>query len=335
MATVPNKLYFTQTLTLILRQCCDIVKNQLDYKGVVMRFKRHPDNPVLTPNPLNPWEALNVFNPSVIYDNGLFHMHYRAQGVDYVSRIGYAVSTDGVNWKRLNQPVLEPSSDWDARGVEDPRVTALEGRFYMAYTAYGNRANHGDAYSTITPMYAVSDNLIHWETLGPLVENEDNKDHALFPQRINGNYVSFHRRPPSVWLAFSRNMQDWEGHTEILKPRPGLWDGKRVGAGGPPIETEAGWLMIYHGYNEAHVYCMGVALLDRDDPTRVLKRPEATVLEPHEPWEIRGDIPNVVFGCANPVVDGVVYLYYGGADRVIGLATAPLAALLEWTLAEG
>jgi predicted GH43/DUF377 family glycosyl hydrolase len=101
--------------------------------------------------------------------------------------------------------------------------------------------------------------------------------------------------------------------TEITSPRPGLWDGKRVGAGGPPIYTDEGWLVIYHGYDDAYVYCMGVALLDRDDLTKVLKRPEPSVLEPQTAWELRGDVPNVVFGCANPVVDGTVYLYYGGA----------------------
>lgn len=303
-----------------------------------MKLRRHPANPILKPNPWNAWEALNVFNPSVIVHNGLFHMHYRAQGVDYVSHIGYAVSRDGVHFNRLQQPVLSPSSDLDARGVEDPRVTELEGRFYMAYTAYGRKGPYpetGNPPTGITPMLAVSDNLITWEPIGPIVENEDNKDHALFPAKVNGRYVTFHRRPPSIWLAFSDDLRRWGDHVEILKPRPGLWDGKRVGAGGLPILTDAGWLVLYHGYNERHIYCMGAALLDQNDPTRVLKRPAEPILVPEETWEIRGDVPNVVFGCANPVIDGEIYLYYGGADRVIGLATAPLAELLDWVLATG
>ena len=302
-----------------------------------MKFHRHYA-PVLTPNPDNAWEAVNVFNPSVVVHDGLFHMHYRAQGYDYVSRIGYAVSTDGISWNRLQHPVLSPSGDIDARGVEDPRVTELGGRFYMAYTAFDKHSQFpdiGTAPLGVTPMYAVSDNLITWETLGPVVTNEDNKDHALFPAKVGGRFVTFHRRPPSIWLAFSDDMLSWEDHAEIIAPRPGLWDGKRVGAGGPPIETEHGWLVLYHGYDDDHVYCMGVALLDKDDPTQVLKRPEASVLEPRTAWELRGDVPNVVFGCANPVVDGTVYLYYGGADRVVGLATANLEALLEWTLRNG
>ena len=303
-----------------------------------MKLKRHPANPVLRPDALNDWEALNVFNPSVVVHGRLFHMHYRAQGVDYVSRIGYAVSEDGVNWNRLRRPVLEPSAEFEARGVEDPRVTELDGRFYMAYTAYGRAGAHpevGETPTGITPMYAVSDDLITWERIGPVVVGEDNKDHALFPERVGGRLVTFHRRPPSIWLAFSDDMRDWGSHVEIMRPRPGAWDGKRIGAGGPPIRTDEGWLVIYHGYDESHVYCMGTALLDLEDPTRVLKRPRTSVLEPQETWEIKGDVPNVVFGTANPVVDGDVYLYYGGADRVIGLATAPLDELLAWTIAEG
>jgi predicted GH43/DUF377 family glycosyl hydrolase len=302
-----------------------------------LKFHRHYA-PVLTPNPHNAWEAVNVFNPSVVVHNGLFHMHYRAQGYDYVSHIGYAVSRDGVHWNRLQEPVLSPSGDVDARGVEDPRVTELDGRFYMAYTAFDRHSQFPDTGVVpqgITPMYAVSDNLITWETLVLVVKHEDNKDHALFPAKVGGRFVTFHRRPPSIWLGFSDDMRDWKDHTEIIAPRPGLWDGKRVGAGGAPIETAEGWLMLYHGYDDAHVYCMGVALLDKDDPTKVLKRPQASVLEPRTAWELRGDVPNVVFGCANPVVDGTVYLYYGGADRVVGLATANLAELLEWTLQNG
>ena len=120
-------------------------------------------------------------------------------------------------------------------------MTELNGRFYMAYTAYSRKGLHapvGVPPLGITPMYAVSDNLITWDTLGPLVEDEDNKDHALFPAKIGGKFVTFHRRPPSIWLAFSGDVKTWSGHKEILKPRPGLWDGKRVGAGGPPIDTE-------------------------------------------------------------------------------------------------
>jgi len=294
-----------------------------------MKLQRHPNNPILKPVMWNEWEALNVFNPGVIYHNGLFHMFYRAQGLDYVSRIGYAVSEDGVHFKRLAQPLLEPQDEWETRGIEDPRITFLEdeGRFIMAYTAYSPRG--------ITPMFAESTNMITWRRIGPLVTGEDNKDHVLFPRKINGRYVSFHRRPPSLWIAYSDDLEHWGDMQPILAPRPEHWDSKRVGAGGVPIETPEGWLVLYHGYNFDHIYRLGAFLLDREDPERVIARPKDFLLEPQETWELKGDVRTVVFSAANPVVDNTVYVYYGAADRVIGLATCALDELLEWVKQEG
>ncbi len=297
-----------------------------------MRLRRHPENPLLLPDPASAWEAYNVFNPSVIHHNGLFHMHYRAQGLDWISRIGYAVSADGVHWNRLRLPVLTPEGSREARGVEDPRVTWLDDSFIMAYTAYGLSTAGG---FNITPMFARSRDLLTWERIGPLVVGEDNKDHLLFPRRLNGRYVALHRRPPQVWLAESDDLRAWpaERMRPIFGPRPeSTWDNLRVGSNGTPIETEAGWLMLYHGYDPGHVYRFGVCLLDRDDPSQVLRRPRDPIFEPEELWELRGDVPNVVFSCANPVVDGQVYVYYAGADHVIALATVGLAELLEYAL---
>ena len=289
-----------------------------------MQLQRHLANPILKPNPLHEWESLNVFNCGVVHHNGLFHMFYRAQGVDYVSHIGYAVSADGVHFNRLQEPVFSPHDEWDTRGVEDPRITYLadEGRSVMAYTAYSPLG--------ITPMFAESANLIAWRRIGPLVTGEDNKDHVLFPRRIGGRYVSFHRRPPSLWLAYSADLETWGDFEPVLSPRADSWDCNRVGAGGVPIETEDGWLVIYHAYDFEHVYRLGVCLLDLDDPSKILARADSFIMEPREPWEITGDVPNVIFAAANPVVDGTVYLYYGGADRVIGLATCTLDDLLDF-----
>ena len=305
-----------------------------------MKLTRHPANPLMLPDPTNPWEAYNVFNPSVIYHNGLFHMHYRAQGLDWISRIGYAVSEDGINWNRMRQPVLGPQDESDARGVEDPRVTELEGRFYMAYTAYARSVPAGitptHAGGGVTPMLAVSDNLITWQRVGFIRQGEDNKDHSLFPRRINGRYTAFHRRPRQVWIAQSEDLQTWpeEWMRPIFGPRPDptgtRWDEKSVGGNGPAIETPEGWLMLYHAYDNTHTYRLGACLLDLDDPSRVISRPRGFLFEPQELWEMRGDVPNVVFSNANPVVNGTVYVYYGGADHVIGLATAPLADLLDY-----
>jgi predicted GH43/DUF377 family glycosyl hydrolase len=306
-----------------------------------MELQRHSANPVLLPNLSSEWECTNVFNPAVIHYNGLFHMHYRAQGLDWVSRIGYAVSEDGIHWNRMRQPMLSPIDGTDSRGIEDPRVTEIEGRFYMCYTAYG-REFSGDNEPTharggVLPMIAVSDNLITWERIGPIVRGENNKDHVLFPRKLNGRYAALHRRWPDVWIAYSDDLFTWneEDMSPIYGPRrddPDAWDSKSVGSNGVPIETEQGWLLIYHGYNDDHVYRFGVCLVDLTDPMHVIARPKEAIFEPREIWEIRGDVPNVVFSSANPVVDGTVYVYYGGGDHVIGLATCQLDDLLNFAV---
>ena len=306
-----------------------------------MKLQRYAAEPIMLPDPTSDWACYNVFNPAVIYHSGLFHMFYRAQGLDWISRIGYAVSQDGIHWNRLRRPILEPHDGTDSRGLEDPRVTEIDGTFYMCYTAYG-REFQGQgapihAGGGILPMIARSTNLITWQRLGPIVRGEDDKDHVLFPHKINGRYAALHRRWPNVWIAYSDDLLTWreEDMAMIYGPRvddPDAWDYKSVGSNGVPIETEHGWLLINHGYNEDHVYKFGVCLVDLDDPTQLIRRPKAAIFWPEELWELRGDVPNVVFSNANPVVDGTVYVYYGGGDHVIGLATCRLDELLDYAL---
>lgn len=302
-----------------------------------MFLKRHASNPILLPDPTSDWETYNVFNPAVIRHNGLFHMLYRAQGLDWLSRIGYAVSRDGIHWNRLRRPVFEPHDASDSRGIEDPRITEIDGEFIMAYTAYGSEYQ-GSGKPThegggILPMLARSKNLIDWERIGPLVIGEDNKDHLLFPRKIRGRYIALHRRTPNIWLAESDDLKNWPEASmrPVFGPRPeNGWDSKTVGASGVPIETEYGWLMIYHAYDSTHTYRLGACLLDLDDPAKVIHRPNPSIFEPKELWELRGDVPKVVFSCANVVVGDEVYVYYGGGDHVVALATIPLTELLDF-----
>lgn len=289
-----------------------------------MKLQRHPANPIFLPHPYHAWENLNVFNPAVVYNNGLFHMIYRAQGHSYISHLGYAVSEDGVHWARLDKPIFSPKEPWESRGVEDPRITFLEGTFYMTYTGYSPQGPQA--------ALAASKNLLTWERLGIILPGENNKDHTLFPRRIQGKYALLHRRPPSIWLAYSEDLLHWSQHTTIMHPRPGTWEHKKIGAGGPPILTEHGWLLIYHAVDQNHVYRLGAALLDLDDPSQVKARLPEPILEPTEPWEIKGDVPNVVFTCAAVPVGDQLFVFYGGADRLIGLATAPIPELLNQLL---
>lgn len=282
---------------------------------------RHPANPVLLPNPFNAWESLNVFNAGVVHHNGLFHMLYRAQGRDYVSHIGYAISEDGAAWSRLDRPVLSPANEWEARGVEDPRVTCIDGRFYMTYTAYSPLG--------VRTCLAVSDNLIAWRRLGVMLPDETNKDTAIFPEKVGGRYCLMHRREPEIWIAYTDCLETnrWTDHAMVMGPVPETWEHQKIGAAGVPTRIDEGWLLIYHAVDADNVYRLGVALLDAENPARVLARHPQPILEPTEPWEKKGDVPNVVFSCAHVVKDDTVYVYYGGADRVMGLATRSLSDL--------
>jgi predicted GH43/DUF377 family glycosyl hydrolase len=291
-----------------------------------MQFERYPGNPILLPEPAHEWESLNVFNAAAVQYNGLYHMLYRAQGRAYRSSIGYAVSTDGLDWARLDKPVLRPGAPTETRGVEDPRIVWLAGTegesaFYMTYTGYsiyGTRAS-----------LARSANLIDWERMGVILPDEDNKDHALFPEKIGGRYCMFHRREPDIWLAYSDDLVQWTDHRRLFGPRGG-WASLKVGISGPPIRTPAGWLLVYHGVDEALYYRQGVALLDLEDPARVLSRPAGHVLEPREPWEHVGDVPHVVFSCATLQVGEELWIYYGGADRAIGQASCPMSEVMDY-----
>jgi predicted GH43/DUF377 family glycosyl hydrolase len=278
-----------------------------------LKLTRYPDNPILVPSLHNAWETDNVFNAAAVRFNGLVYLLYRAQGLDRISRIGCAISTDGYHFNRLHDPVLAPENDFETFGVEDPRVTELDSAFYMLYTAYSSQG--------IRIALARSTNLIAWERLGIMLPDRDNKDAALFPEKIGGRYVMFHRRPPDIWLAYSDDLLCWTDHQIVLRPRPGQWDSVRVGAGGPVFKTEWGWLNFYHGYNEEHVYCLGVALHDLHDPAKILKRQDEPVLRPLGPFEQWGDVPNVVFTCGGIETDDAYLVYYGGGDHVMAVAS--------------
>ncbi|MBN2305659.1 MAG: glycosidase [Anaerolineae bacterium] len=278
---------------------------------------RYAENPVLVPSMHNAWESDNVFNAAVIRHNGLVYMLYRAQGRDRISRIGCAISTDGYHFNRLENPVFVPGNEYEAFGVEDPRITEIDGTFYMFYTAY---SMHG-----VRIALARSQNLIDWERMGIAIPDEDNKDAVLFPGKINGRYVMFHRRPPDIWIAYSDDLLHWTDHQIAMSPRPGMWDGVRIGAGGPPFKTEGGWLSFYHGYNEDRVYCLGLALHDLDDPVKVIKRQDELILSPRGPYEEWGDIPNVVFTCGGIETEDGYDIYYGGGDHVMCVASVSKA----------
>ncbi len=288
-----------------------------------MQLTRHPDNPILEPIADHAWESRTVFNCGVINHGDEIVLIYRGQGVDSdISRLGYAVSKDGVHFERLPEPVFVPETPEEAKGVEDPRLTPLDGRVQMLYTAWSE--------DNIQVARASTTDLRTWQRHGIAIPGPDNKDAALFPQKVNGRYCAFHRIPSSIWIAWSDDLETWGDDQKIMDPRPGCYDESRLGAGGPPIETDLGWLVIYHGADHDNIYSLGVALLDRDDPSKVLNRPKEPVLIPEEPWELAGDVPNIVFTCGTAELGDDYLVYYGGGDRVIALATANKRDLLDF-----
>lgn len=290
-----------------------------------MKLTRHPANPLLEPIPDHAWENRTVFNNAVANWGDKIVLVYRAQGTENdISRLGYAESTDGVHFTRKPEPVFVPETPDEVKGVEDPRLTYIDGAYQMLYTAWSPEA--------IQVARASTTDFIHWQRHGISFGGPDNKDAAIFPAKVHGRYAAFHRIPPSMWIAYSDDLTNWTDYQEIMTPRPGCYDALKLGAGGPPIETDEGWLVIYHGVDHDLVYRLGVAILDKDDPSIVINRPKVPILEPEESWELVGDVPNVVFTCGTAELGEDYLIYYGGADKVIALATANKKDLLDFAL---
>ena len=283
-----------------------------------LKLKRDMRNPLLLPVPEHSWESRFIFNGAVVYDENekLFHMLYRAMGVDDVSRIGYAVSTDGVHFSRLDKPVFSPANNFETKGCEDPRLTKIDDEYYMLYTAYSQNG--------VRVSMASTKNFITWKRYGVILPDQDDKDAALFPEKVNGRYMLYHRIEPDIWVSFSDDLFHWTDHKVIMNPRKDRWDSLKVGIGAPPVKTSQGWFMLYHGVDQNMVYRLGFALFDLNDPTKLLKRVDNPVLEPEEDFERFGQVPNVVFSDAMIQHDGNYMVYYAGADNCMALATIPV-----------
>ncbi|HAP93326.1 MAG TPA: glycosidase, partial [Desulfotomaculum sp.] len=304
---------------------------------------RYAGNPVLSPIKEHPWESKYVLNTAAFRIKDRVYLLYRAHGDDDVSRIGLAV-TDGYNvLERLPEPVFVPQDITETKGVEDPRVAIIDNKIYMLYTAY-------DGVIAQVAVVAIElDDLLNkrfdkWERKGLVFQDIWDKDAILFPDKINGKYIIYHRIEPSIWMSHLNKLEfpaQKEKHSIILGPRSGqMWDSLKIGAGSQPIKTKYGWLLIYHGVDRNRVYRLGVILTDLANPERLLYRSPNPVLSPETEYEIgkKGEswVPNVVFTCgAAPASDKEVLdsgdeilVYYGAADTHICLATGRVGDLI-------
>jgi predicted GH43/DUF377 family glycosyl hydrolase len=317
-------------------------------------------NPVLAPGD-SPWTAEAVFNPAAINLGGRVHLLYRAVGMDGVSRMGYASSGNGITFDdripypiyiaqkparvpdahRAYSPVLYPSGgSWG--GCEDPRMVAIGDRLYITYNAFDGWDYIRVALTTI----AADDFLAkRWRFTAPKLlsrPGERHKNWVLFPEKIGNRYAVLHSlqgdSPDRVCIAYIEDLETFDAARDgFASPyhdgspaHEAAWHAKVRGAGPPPIRTDRGWLVLYHATSKAegHRYKLGAMLLDLTDPTKILHRACMPVLSPDAFYENEGK-PGIVYACGAVVRGDLLHVYYGGADKVVCVATAPLVPFLD------
>ncbi len=242
-----------------------------------------------------------------------------------ISQIRLARSPDGINFTVDNQPWLVPTQPYESFGVEDGRVTPIDGDYYINYSAVSPLG--------ISTGLARTHDFASVERCG-IIFPPSNRDVTLFPSRVHNQYICYHRPMPSpfgglnIWLARSPDLLHWGEHQLVLHAEPDGWEGGRVGGGAPPIETKEGWLSIYHAADKQHRYCLGAFLTPLDAPERIIKRTFEPFFWPEASYETDGFFGKVVFSCGALLENDTLRLYYGAADEVMALAEAPLETLM-------
>jgi len=301
-------------------------------------FLRHPHNPLLTVNDW-PYPCNSVFNPAAAKVNDEYLLMVRVEDQRGMSHLTVARSADGISdWHIDPAPTMMPSPSTHPEeiwGIEDPRITRMEDMdlWAICYTAF---SRGGPLVSMATTR-----SFKTFDRLGPVMPPDD-KDAALFPVRFDGRWAMLHRPVGSggvgahIWMSFSPDLRHWGDHRIVIRAREGgWWDANKIGLSSPPLLTPEGWLILYHGVRHTAsgaIYRLGLALLDKNKPTRLLRRGREWIFGPKESYEREGDVGDVVFPCGWILEDDRLKIYYGGADSCIALATADLGDLLDYVL---
>lgn len=311
----------------------------MESRSIPHGFRRFSGNPILTSRYEFSCEGQSVFNPAAIYLDDRVHILYRCESKDRTSRVGYASSRDGFHVdERLNIPIYGPREPFEQKtkpgnsGCEDPRLTRIGDKIYMLYTAY-------DGY---VPRVAITsihvDDFLekqwHWSTpkiISP--SGAHDKNSCIFPRKVKDKYVMLHRIDGCIYINFLDSLTFDDGvfleqKETLFMPSDVGENTLRIGACAAPIETEKGWLFFYHMIVDG-VYKVGILLLDLDDPRIILRRTDSPVLEPEMQCEKVGDVNNVVFPCGVIRIKDDIFLYYGGADKVVSVATLPLSNIFQ------
>ncbi|GAB2701452.1 glycoside hydrolase family 130 protein [Paenibacillus thermoaerophilus] len=243
-----------------------------------------------------------------------------------ISHLRVARSRDGRRFTIDDRPGLRPEGRMERWGIEDPRITLIDGRYYVAYSAVSDLG--------VAVGLASTSDFAEFRREG-LILAPTNKDVVLFPERIGGHYYMLHRPvpdgigSPDMWIARSPDLLHWGDHRFLMGTREGLWDNARIGAGCVPIKTDDGWLVLYHGADRRHRYCMGAALLDLDDPSRVIARLDEPLMEPEAEYETSGFFRHVVFACGAIREGDRIVMYYGASDDKMARATIDMRLLMK------
>lgn len=295
--------------------------------------KRYKNNPILTKDDV-PYSVATVHNAGMTKYNDKYIMLFRSHLQNGRSVIGIAESKDGYKFNVSSEPFLTPSTDgvfgeYEEYGVEDIRISQIHDNFLLTYSAY---SRHGVRIGLAkTRDFKTVDRM-------SLITQSDLRNVVIFPEKINGRYVRLDRPHSeiskwSIWVSYSPDLIHWGDSKVIIKPETYHWDEMKIGPGATPIKTERGWLNIYHGVFETMsgvVYRLGVALHDLQDPSIILGVADDWILQPEDPWEITGYVPNIVFTCgAIPESDGTVKIYWGGADSVMCVGSANIDELVD------
>lgn len=311
-------------------------------RGYEVLFQRHGANPILSAADW-PYPAHTVFNAGATrLKDGTTLLLCRVEDRRGLSHLCAARSVNGVDgWVIDPKPTLWPDPEHfpeEQWGIEDPRITYVDElqRYAIAYTAY-SKGGPGVA-------IALTDDFVSFERYG-LAMQPDDKDAALLPRRIDGNFALIHRpmadTAAHIWISYSPDLRNWGGHKLILQARKGAWwDANKVGLSPPLIETTEGWLMIYHGVRHTAagaLYRLGLALFDIDKPDICLLRGDSWIFGPETSYERNGDVGYVAFPCGYTLDDDqdTINMYYGAADTSIALATGSIRALLRWLHVHG
>ncbi len=243
-----------------------------------------------------------------------------------ISHLRLARSKDGINFEIDNIPSIGPENEYETFGLEDPRISLIDGRYYINYVGVGPFG--------VTTCLASTKDFQTFERHG-IIFSPDNKDVVIFPERVEGKYYALHRPVSTlfgkqeIWIAESPDLFCWGNHRYLMGPRTGCWDEIKIGASAVPFRIEQGWLEVYHGVDRKNRYCLGAVLLDSQEPWKVISRTKRPIFEPEADYEVYGFFGNVVFSCGLLCEDSTLKIYYGAADTLICYAELSLEETIE------